>query len=403
MTKDEFLKKAEKAHGDKYIYDLVPDNIKSKDKISIICPEHGEFFQTAELHYRPANCPKCGQIKRNKTKTKNTEWFINKASKIHNNKYQYTNTKYIHSDIKVSIICPIHGKFEQNPGSHLTGRGCNKCAIEFSKKNKSLSNEQFILKANKIHDNKYNYSKINYINNHTKITIICPIHGDFKQHPGNHLLGSICPKCRIITIKSKLSTCTNNKNLLNLYPEICKEWSNKNKLKPQTYYSQSNYKVWWKCLKCNFEYKAKIYHRTKLNSSCPKCNFSHGEKKIEQYLIKNNINFKSQYRIKECKNIKQLPFDFGILNKNENLLGLIEYNGQQHYKLEKTGIFSKLENFQKVQKRDKIKQNFCKENQIPLLIIPYTEYNNIEQLLQEFLDTLSKSQDNQLETIKCIA
>ena len=126
----------------------------------------------------------------------------------------------------------------------------------------------------------------------------------------------------------------------------------------------------------------KDLRQNKKNNGCPRCKSSHGEKEIEKFLIKNNLLYKSQFRIKECKNKKPLPFDFAIF-KNEKLIGLIEYNGSQHYDIK----FSK-EQFLQTQLTDKIKQNFCKENNISLLTIPYTEYNSIETILKNWINNL---------------
>ena len=110
------------------------------------------------------------------------EEFITRANQKHNNFYTYDNTVYINSDTKVLITCPIHGDFEQRPYDHMAGRGCSKCNI-----GEINSLKTFIEKANLVHNNKYDYSKTVYFNNKTKVTITCPIHGDFEQAPANHI------------------------------------------------------------------------------------------------------------------------------------------------------------------------------------------------------------------------
>lgn len=129
-----------------------------------------------------------------------TVTFIKKAKEIHNNKYDYSLTTYIKSNIKIKINCPEHGIFEQTPVSHIRNnkpRGCPLC----SGKNKTT--KQFIIEANKVHNNKYDYSKVNYINSSTLITIICPTHGEFMQRVNTHLSGHGCPNCN----KSKGELC----------------------------------------------------------------------------------------------------------------------------------------------------------------------------------------------------
>jgi hypothetical protein len=123
-----------------------------------------------------------------------TEIFIKRSIVIHKNKYDYSLVNYKNSRTKVKIICPIHGEFEQLPNNHLTGQICNECF----KKSKLLTNEIFIKRSNIIHNNKYDYSLVEYKNNKTKVKIICPIHGEFEQQPSKHLGGGGCRKCSIL-------------------------------------------------------------------------------------------------------------------------------------------------------------------------------------------------------------
>lgn len=119
-----------------------------------------------------------------------TNKFIEKSLLIHNNKYDYSKVEYKNSHFKVIIICKIHGEFLQKPHTHLNGQGCNICGGS-----KPTTQKEFIIKANQVHDFKYNYSKFIYINNKTKGIIICPKHGEFLQMAISHLLGSNCIKC----------------------------------------------------------------------------------------------------------------------------------------------------------------------------------------------------------------
>jgi hypothetical protein len=129
------------------------------------------------------------------------EEFIEKSNKIHREKYDYSKVNYINNYIKIIIICPKHREFLQRPNSHLNGCGCPVCGFISSNKTRSKSASKFIKDAKNIHKNKYNYSKVNYINSHTKIKIICKKHGRFFQLPLNHLRGEGCSKCRYENIK----------------------------------------------------------------------------------------------------------------------------------------------------------------------------------------------------------
>lgn len=121
--------------------------------------------------------------------------FIEKANKVHNNKYNYSKVEYINSLTKVKIICPEHGEFSQTPQAHLRGNSCPICANKKRGDNKRWDKEKFINESIKIHGDIYDYSFVNYINSSTKVEIICKEHGSFKQTPSNHLNGQGCPKC----------------------------------------------------------------------------------------------------------------------------------------------------------------------------------------------------------------
>jgi flavorubredoxin len=125
-----------------------------------------------------------------------TSFFIECSHKKHGNKYDYTKTVYGKDNTeKVCIICPEHGEFWQSPREHLSGCGCPKCGKEKSAKNRILCIEEYIKRANEIHQNKYDYSKAEYSKLKDKICIICPEHGEFWQEAFSHLSGCGCPKC----------------------------------------------------------------------------------------------------------------------------------------------------------------------------------------------------------------
>ena len=119
-----------------------------------------------------------------------TEIFIKNAKNVHGDKYDYSKVEYVNAHTKVCIICLEHGEFWQTPSNHLSGKGCILCANV-----KKITTEEFIKRAKEVHGNKYDYSKVEYINNKIKVCIICPIHGEFWQMPINHLLGRGCKVC----------------------------------------------------------------------------------------------------------------------------------------------------------------------------------------------------------------
>lgn len=189
-NKENFIKESNEVHQNKYDYSKV-DYKGVTTKVKIICPVHGEFWQTPRVHLNGCGCPKCGLERQNDATRLTTEEFIIRANKIQGNKYDYSKVEYVDYMTKVCIICPEHGEFWQTPNKHLLGQGCPKCG-----NTKKLTLTEFIERSRKIHVDKYDYSKVKYINNGTKVCIICPDHGEFWQTPHNHLIGHGCPKCK---------------------------------------------------------------------------------------------------------------------------------------------------------------------------------------------------------------
>ena len=185
--KESFIEKSNKKHNGKYNYSKV-EYINSQRKVCIICPEHGEFWQTPVAHVRGHGCPICSNHKRGKH-TVNTENLIERCMKIHNNKYSYEKTKYIDANTKICVTCPVHGDFHILPFNHLGGQGCPKC------KGRNLTQQEVINKFKEIHSNKYDYSKVIFTKMREKVCIICPEHGEFWQTPQKHINGQGCPIC----------------------------------------------------------------------------------------------------------------------------------------------------------------------------------------------------------------
>lgn len=193
-TREEFIEEARAIHDDKYDYSKVV-YINNNTDIIIICSIHKDFPQKPNSHLAGHGCKECGHESTKNLISNTKEEFIEKARKVHGNKYDYSKVEYINNSTEVIITCPIHDDFPQKPNSHLCNRGCKKCGIESSALSRRKPLEVFIKEANIIHGNKYDYSKVNYINGNTDITIICPIHDEFKKIPDNHLDGQGCQKC----------------------------------------------------------------------------------------------------------------------------------------------------------------------------------------------------------------
>ena len=369
-NREEFIEKAKQVHGNKYDYSQTDYNGNHK-KVKIICPIHGEFEQTPGNHLTGSGCKECGLKTGTDKHRKKLEDFINSAKKVHGNKYDYSLVDYKTNKTKIKIICPIHGEFEQRPQNHLWGEGCKACGYEkVARKLSGLENpdntleKDFIDNAKVVHNNKYDYSNVNYIGLKKKVKIICPIHGQFEQTPQNHLSGAECPKCANVTRGKNIAYDT--EEFINRAQEI-----HGNKYD----YSLVNYKdgrtnVRIICSK-HGEFLQQPFNHIN-GSGCPVCQESKGEKFVTEILTKNKINHLRQYKFTDCTNklngiaCRKLPFDFYIPNKNT----CVEYDGRQHY--EPITGFGGEEAFKTQKIRDKIKNQYCKKNGIKLIRIPYT-------------------------------
>ena len=130
-TTESFIAEANKKHDFKYDYSLV-DYKGCLTNIDIICKIHGVFSQKPAYHLFKNGCKKCNKLLSKKESEKMLNKFLEKAPKIHNNKYDYSKSVYYGSQKLMLIICPIHGEFQQQPNSHLNGNGCQSCARDLS-------------------------------------------------------------------------------------------------------------------------------------------------------------------------------------------------------------------------------------------------------------------------------
>ena len=124
------------------------------------------------------------------------EYLILLFIERHGQLYDYSFVKYKNENKKVTIVCKIHGDFKQTAKSHISGSGCPKC------QHKGFSKKEIIDQLNKVHNYKYDYSKLNYQNQNSKVIIICKDHGEFKQNLTKHKLGAGCRKCAGLDISN---------------------------------------------------------------------------------------------------------------------------------------------------------------------------------------------------------
>lgn len=192
-TTEEFIRESKDKFGEQFDYSNVSYDGLNKEVI-LYCKhkdkngnEHGYFTITPQRHLvNKGGCKLCQ--KQNSYDTQ--ENFIEESIRKHHTKYDYSKVQYINCNTEVCIICPEHGEFWQTPHNHKRGYGCPSCAC-----NQKKTTQDFIKEAQKIHGDKYDYSKSEYIGANEKICIICPIHGEFWQKSIVHINGHGCPCC----------------------------------------------------------------------------------------------------------------------------------------------------------------------------------------------------------------
>jgi hypothetical protein len=179
-----FIEKAVRIHGTKFKYDLV-EYKGVKEKIKIICNHDHIFEQTPNDHLNGHGCKKCsgwGAMKFN-----NNE-FLDRLNKVYGNSLIYNDVIYKGHDEPVTLICPLHGDFIKKPKDLIIKKsGCPKCGYIKSTNKRKKTNDEFIEISNKIHNNIYDYSLVDYKRANTKVKIVCKQHGVFEQSPKDHI------------------------------------------------------------------------------------------------------------------------------------------------------------------------------------------------------------------------
>lgn len=373
LTQEEFVSKA-KSVFPKYDYSLVV-YVNNKEKVTIICPLHGKFEVRPDCLLKGTGCPKCGG-----TKKMTTEEFIEKARMVHGDYFNYDKTKYINSNEKVVITCPIHGDFEMKANNHLYGQNCPKCRKDklthpitlLPKVNKSthkLTTSSFIERCKNKWGDRYTYENVLYERSNKFVSITCREHGDFSVTPNHFLAGRGCPKCggchRLTTsdFVEKASIIHGNKYDYSF-----------------TNYVNTHNLVKIVCPKHGVFLQSPANHLK--GENCPQCNQSKMEEKVMNALKEHYIRFDQQ---KKFIWLKKLSLDFYLPDFNI----AIECQGIQHF--EPIDFFGGEKGFQEQIKRDKIKNELCNKHGIK--IIYYADYDfyfpiDVKHNLMELLESL---------------
>ena len=310
---------------------------------------------TPSKHLQGQGCKICAKNKVSEKLSLTTDEFKRKCIEKYGDLFILDKIEYINSKTKVCVTCRKHGDFWITPNNFLRGHNCEKCKREKISKLKHYNNDIFKEKGNKKHNNEYDYTKTEYVNSLTKVCIICPIHGEFWQTPADHLYGYGCPKCG--------GTMKLNEN------EFLKK---KKKIHNDSYsYKDLHYvniktKIDIFCNKCgNVFQQTPLDHLT--GRGCPNCKRSKSEIKVEQFLQENKIKYQGQKKF-TWLGLQSLDFylpDYNIA---------IECQGEQHFK--PVEHFGGIDSYEITKKRDKLKYELCKENDIKLFYFVNFSFQN---------------------------
>lgn len=341
----------------------------------------GHDPMTRELSTSPFPFNKVDVIKKlnNMTKRKTVEEVKEDFRKKWGDFYDYSLiTEYKNNKQQLPIRCREHDVFPMSANDHLRGRGCPKCANERTGDRCRMTLEEFLARARDVHGDYYDYSLItneNFVDSHTQVPILCPIHGLSPQTPHDHLSGRGCYKCGKQSMARKQSLTRDE------VVRRCNEiFDNKYDYSLFTEYHSKKDIIQVICPD-HGAWSVSVDNHLYRHSGCPHCKRSLGEERISKYLLSNNIDFKEQYRIKNeylfCGNTIMMV-DYYLPRFNT----IIEYNGIQHYK--ENPLFN-TRTLAQQQERDNAVRYYCKEHGIKLIEIPYSDYDSIEKILAKEL------------------
>lgn len=281
-----------------------------------------------------------------------TKEFVERATGIHNNEYDYNESEYVNSTTKIKIKCKKHGDFYILPHNHFKGEGCPVCRYEKAAEKMKMPLEEFIKKATEIHGNKYDYSRVKYVNNRTKVEIVCLEHGVFTQRPDKHILrGQGCPYCS-----------GNARRTLESFVDDAR------KVHGDKYnYSKSEYNGTHTPLIIICPIHGEFWQRPNdhlRGQGCPHCKQSKIEKEVFDALRESSVTFETQYKYDNENQKNRLDF---YIPKYDLA---IECQGEQHFKpvdFANKGDEWANEMLEKNLVRDKYKYALCESKGIKLL------------------------------------
>jgi len=350
-----------KSYIESFGYKLLSEEyVNSSVKLTVECNIGHEYNVSWGKFQSGRRCPYCS----NRVKTTKEEVISNLQSEG----YKLKSEEYVNSNIPILIECSNGHEWKVTYQKFKQGRRCPRCTGRYREYTGHIKWNIDLVKA-EIEKNNYQMISTEYKNSDSRIEMICDKGHEIEIRWGHFARGVRCKQCRSEehAYFQKHTDDEVDQILGDIgYKRLSEYKNNHSKLK----------------VKCNNGHESEmLLSNIKSGVRCKYCRYSKGEKKIIDYLDEQHINYDREYRVFNEELDTHMVFDFVIFNKDGESTRYIEYDGIQHF--EERDFFR--ESLQTIQQRDRIKDNYCSSMNIPLLRIPYTKYNNVEEELNKFI------------------
>lgn len=360
----EEVKKIFENQGNKLIS---TEYINSKTPLKYIC-DCGEEDKKALNNFKNGQrCKKCADIKTGDgLRTK-----IEEVKRLFEEKNCILTSDYVNAQVPVAFICNCGERGKTRVGDFRKGARCAKCNAE-KRVETRIANGNYAEKYQELFE-KEGYEMLEpYIEAKNNVSLKCPRGHNISMKPANFKTGNRCGEC---SPKRKKT-----------FEEVGLIFENEGYAMRSTEYVEAFHKLEVTCSK---GHEVEIsWDNFRSGKRCARCNESKGEKKVFDYLTKYQVLFDTQHTFDDCKHKRKLPFDFVIFNEKNEIIQLIEYDGEFHFIA--TEFTNGEEGLKQTQKRDQIKTDYCKKKGIPLLRIHYTEFERIEEILDREVIDIAK-------------
>lgn len=388
LSTQEFIAKAKHRYGNKFTFEKT-EYVNMRSMVVVTCDIHGDIEVNPQsfLNKSKTGCRKCGfkAISESKNKYSKSE-IIEEFKNIHGDEFDYSDADYKSMSDKIKITHKKCGRlFTQLPSSHLK-YGCMACsAKERGAEVVKKSKHYFVSLARSIHGDKYDYDLSGFSKMNSKIDVFCRVHKiHFYPTAANHTHSKNptgCPMCGAQKCHDSLrkgrDKFVNDAILVhgNHYSYEDVEYkNNRDKVKIVCPHHGPFYQAPWSHISGN---------------GCKSCSGSRMERLINLLLMDMGVNFAREFSFQDCRAVAPLRFDFAIFNEEHGEpVGLIEYHGEQHFRpVEHFG--GKAEYEQRVI-RDKIKEDYCSKNNLPLLVLSSENDKEIDIFISRFITKIAK-------------